>query len=138
MTVLHSGGPARKADAVNNQSAVLLVERDGRSALLTGDIGAPTEAELVFSGAVPRCDLLKVAHHGSRTSTTPAFLDAVRPRVALLSCGRRNRFGHPTPGTLAALSRFCVSILRTDRRSDCRVELLPAHTRLDWRGLAKP
>ncbi len=137
VTVLHSGGPLRKADAVNNQSAVLLFERGGRSALLTGDIGAPTESELVFSGAVPRADLLKVAHHGSRTSTTAAFLDAARPRVALLSCGRRNRFGHPTPGTLATLERFGVAILRTDRRSDCLVELRPRSTRLDWRGLAK-
>ncbi len=138
MTVLHSGGPARKADAVNNQSAVILFERDGRSALLTGDIGAPTEDALVRAGAVSRADVLKVAHHGSRTSTTSSFLDAVRPRAALLSCGRRNRFGHPTAGTLAALARSCVAVLRTDRRSDCRVDLLPGHTRLDWRGLARP
>ncbi len=138
VTVLHSGGPARKADAVNNQSAVLLFERDGRRAILTGDIGAPTEAALVLAGAIPRADLLKVAHHGSRTSTTPAFLDAALPRVALLSCGRRNRFGHPTEGTLATLARSCVAVLRTDRRSDCLVELGPERTRLDWRGLEKP
>ncbi len=138
VTVLHSGGERRKADAINNQSAVLLVERDGRRALLTGDIGAPTEAALVASGAIPRVDLLKVAHHGSRTSTTPAFLEAARPRVAVLSCGRRNRFGHPAAVTLAALSRLGVVLLRTDERSDGLVELLPGHTRLDWRGLSRP
>jgi competence protein ComEC len=138
VTVLHSGGPARKADTVNNQSTVLLLERDGRSALLTGDIGAPTEQALLMSGAACRVDVLKVAHHGSRTSTTPAFLDVARPRVALLSCGRRNRFGHPAPGTLAALSRFCVVLLRTDQRSDCLVELRPENTRLGWRGMTKP
>ena len=138
VTVLHSGGQRRKTDAINNQSAVLLVERDGRRALLTGDIGAPTETALVASGALPRVDALKVAHHGSRTSTTPVFLETARPRVAVLSCGRRNRFGHPAPVTLATLSRFGVVLLRTDERSDALVELLPTHTRLDWRGLARP
>ncbi len=125
----------RKADGVNNQSIVALFERDGRSALLTGDIGAPTEAALQSAGAAPRADVLKVAHHGSRTSTTREFVDAVEPKLALLSCGRRNRFGHPAPATLATLGRRCVPVLRTDQRSDCRVELLPAATRLAWRGL---
>ncbi len=138
VTVLHSGGERRKTDAINNQSAVLLVERGGRRALLTGDIGAPTEAALAASGAIARVDALKVAHHGSRTSTTPAFLEAARPRVALLSCGRRNRFGHPAAVTLATLSRSGAVLLRTDERSDALVELLPTHTRLDWRGRERP
>ena len=77
ISVLHSGGPMRKNDGVNNQSVVALVERDGRSALLTGDIGRPAEDALREAGAAPRADVLKVAHHGSRTSTSPAFVDAV-------------------------------------------------------------
>ncbi|MET0621277.1 MAG: ComEC/Rec2 family competence protein, partial [Thermoanaerobaculia bacterium] len=77
ISVLHSGGPMRKNDGVNNQSVVALVERDGRSALLTGDIGKPAEDALREAGAAPRADVLKVAHHGSRTSTSPAFVDAV-------------------------------------------------------------
>ena len=129
---------ARKTDAVNNQSIVALFARDGRAALLTGDAGAPAEAELLAAGALPPIDVLKVGHHGSRTSTTAAFVSATRPRVALLSCGRRNRFGHPAPETLATLSRFCVPVVRTDERSDARVELLPAATRLAWRGLEGP
>jgi competence protein ComEC len=138
LSVLHSGGRARKADAVNNQSVVALFERDGRSALLTGDAGMPTEADLLVDGAVTQVDLLKVGHHGSRTSTSVDFLSALRPRVALLSCGRRNRFGHPSAQTLATLERFCVPVLRTDTRSDCRVELYPEATRLAWRGTQRP
>jgi competence protein ComEC len=138
LTVLHSGGPMRKLDGINNQSIVALFERDGRSALLTGDIGAPAEDDLRFAGAIPPADVLKVAHHGSRTSTIPGFLDAVAPRLALISCGRRNRFGHPSPTTLRTLRRRCVPILRTDERSDCLAELLPEATRLAWRGRERP
>ncbi len=138
LLVLQSGGPARKTDAVNNQSVVAIFERDGRSALLTGDAGAPTESELLGAGALPRVDVLKVGHHGSRTSTTAGLLEATRPRLALLSCGRHNRFGHPAKETLATLERFCVPVVRTDERSDTRADLLPGSTRLAWRGVEGP
>lgn len=138
LSVLRSGGPMRKTDGVNNQSVVALFERGGRSALLTGDAGAPAESELVGAGGAPRVDVLKVGHHGSRTATSGPFVGAVRPRVALLSCGRRNRFGHPAPETVATLARFCVRTLRTDERSDARVDLLPDATRLSWRGAMRP
>jgi competence protein ComEC len=138
LSVLRSGGPRRKADGINNQSVVALFERDGRSALLTGDAGAPSEAALAEAGALEPVDVLKVGHHGSRTATSPRLLEAARPRVALLSCGRRNRFGHPALETLATLDRFCVPVLRTDERSDERVDVLPESTRLWWRGLARP
>lgn len=136
-TILHSGGRLRKTDAINNQSIVALFERDGRAALLTGDAGVPTETELLAAGALTRVDVLKVGHHGSRTSTSVEFVAALTPRVALLSCGRRNRFGHPAAQPLAALERFCVPLLRTDLRSDCRVDL-GAATRLFWRGTERP
>jgi competence protein ComEC len=135
LRVLHSGGRRRKADAVNNQSVVAIFERAGRRALLTGDAGAPTERDLVDRGLLGPSDLLKVGHHGSRTSTTPLLLDAVRSRVALISCGRENRFGHPAPSTLRALREHGVRELRTDLLSDVRVELAPEATRLAWRGV---
>lgn len=138
LTVLHSGGRLRKADAINNQSVVALFERDGRSALLTGDAGVPTERDLLSAGTLTPVDVLKVGHHGSRTSTGDAFVAALSPRVALLSCGRRNRFGHPARGPLATLERFCVPLLRTDLRSDCRVDLGVTATRLAWRGTERP
>jgi len=138
LRVVSSGGRRRKTDAINNQSVVLRVERDGRSALLTGDAGAPVERDLAASGAIEPADLLKIGHHGSRTSTSAELLDALQPRVALLSCGRRNRFGHPAPEIVARTEAAGVPLLRTDTRSDCRVELLPGATRLWWRGLEKP
>jgi competence protein ComEC len=135
MTAIHSGGPRLKLDAINNQSLVLLFERDGRRALLTGDAGAPTETALLRHGRVPQADLLKVGHHGSRTATTPAFLAAVAPRAALLSCGRENRFGHPAPETLATLAAARTRVFRTDLLSDVCLELSPGATRVVWRGL---
>jgi len=138
LSVLRSGGVRRKIDGINNQSVVARFERDGRTALLTGDAGAPSETELREAGALEPIDVLKVGHHGSRTATSSGFVDATHPRLALLSCGRRNRFGHPAPETLATLGRFCVPVLRTDERSDERVDLLPGATRLWWRGLAVP
>jgi competence protein ComEC len=135
LTVLHSGGLARKIDSINNQSVVAVFERDGRRALLTGDAGASTERDLAGKHRLARADLLKVGHHGSRTSTTSLLLEAVRPRIALLSCGRENRFGHPAPATLQNLAAFGARTFRTDRLSDVRVELAPDATRLAWRGL---
>jgi competence protein ComEC len=135
LRVLHSGGRRRKADGINNQSVVAVFECDRRTALLTGDAGTPTEEELLDGGALGSVDLLKVGHHGSRTSTSPRFLGTIRPRVALLSCGRRNRFGHPAPETLAVLRAARVPVLRTDARSDSRVDLTPGATRLWWRGV---
>jgi competence protein ComEC len=137
LQVLHSGGRPRKTDAINNQSVIVRVARDGRSALLTGDAGAPVERDLAVDGSLSAADLLKVGHHGSRTSTSAELLAAVRPRVAVLSCGRRNRFGHPAPEVVSRIENARISLLRTDRRSDCRVDLAPDATRLWWRGLDK-
>ena len=135
LSVVHSGGPRWKSDATNNQSLVLLFERDARRALLTGDAGAATEASLVGQGRVPRADLLKVGHHGSRGSTTRPFLAEVGPKLALLSCGRENRFGHPAPETIRTLQEMRIPVFRTDLLSDVRAELSPGPTRLFWRGL---
>jgi competence protein ComEC len=135
LTAIHSGGPRLKSDAINNQSLVLLFEREGTRALLTGDAGAPTEAALLRRGRVPRADLVKIGHHGSRTATTPAFLAAVAPRAALLSCGRENRFGHPAPETLRTLAAARIQLFRTDLMSDVRLELSSGATRAAWRGL---
>ena len=108
--VLRSGG--RRAQDRRDQQPVhrALFERDGRSALLTGDAGAPAETRAARGRRrSPAVDVLKVGHHGSRTSTTTAaFWPRLRPRVALLSCGRRNRFGHPAPETLADPRAACV------------------------------
>ncbi len=100
----------------NDNSFVLRIRYGARSFLFVGDAEHVEEGELLATRASSlRADVLKVGHHGSRTSTTPAFLDAVRPEVAVISCGVRNRFGHPTPRALATLAASHARVLRTDR-----------------------
>ncbi len=95
----------------NNNSLVLRLAYGRHSFLLTGDAEKPTKSTLL---STPRTDVLKVGHHGSKTSSTPAFLDAVHPAFALISDGWENRFGHPHPKTLAALEERHIAISRTD------------------------
>ncbi|WP_338046515.1 DNA internalization-related competence protein ComEC/Rec2 [Polyangium spumosum] len=106
-------------ESANDNSFVLRITYGSRSALLVGDAEAAAERALVAKDpAALRADLLKLGHHGSRTSTTPPFLDAVRPSVALVCSGVRNRYGHPDPGVLASLATRGVTIARTDRGGD--------------------
>ena len=90
-----------RAMKTNAMSCVVRVSAGGRSVLLTGDIEREQEAALVASlGDALRSDVLVVPHHGSRTSSTAAFLDAVQPSVAVFQAGYRNRFGHPAPDVM--------------------------------------
>ncbi len=98
----------------NNNAAVLRLDDEKISALFTGDIEKEAEERLVRRGANVRCTILKAAHHGSQTSTTPLFLKAARPKFALVSAGRYNRFRHPAPGVLQRLLKGNISVFRTD------------------------
>ena len=95
----------------NAWSVVVRVTYGEFSALLTGDADAAIEDRLLDQG---RITALKVGHHGSRTSTSDAFVRAVSPAYALISVGARNRYGHPDPGVLARLERAGTRIYRTD------------------------
>ena len=99
----------------NSASSVLLVRYGAVRFLLTGDAERAEEELLVYrmAGAL-RADVLKVAHHGSATSSTPAFVAAVRPRVALISVGARNMYGHPSTDVVARLLQVGAQVLRTD------------------------
>ncbi len=100
---------------INNNSVVLRVEFGKTAILLTGDAQSEAEARLLsHGGADLRADILKVGHHGSAYSSTPAFLAAVHPKIAIISCGRHNVFGHPSPQTLAALQNAGAEVYRTD------------------------
>lgn len=104
----------RPAEPGNNDSLALRLTYGSRSFLLTGDIERAVEASLLSEAAVEGVDVLKVAHHGSRTSTTEAFLEAASPRIAVISAGFDNSFGHPHPEVLARLQARHTAILRTD------------------------
>jgi len=97
----------------NNDSLAFRVSYGERSFLLTGDMERPMERRLANDPRV-RADVLKVGHHGSRTSTTEEFLDAVSPKVAVISAGFQNSFGHPHRDVLGRLGEHRVTILRTD------------------------
>lgn len=102
----------------NDNSFVVRIRFGERAVLFTGDAEHEEEGELVerlrADGGL-RADVLKIGHHGSRTSSSPALLEAVAPSFAVISCGVRNRFGHPHASTLETLERAGVRALRTDR-----------------------
>jgi competence protein ComEC len=100
----------------NNDSLALRLTYGQRTFLLTGDMERPMESRLLASGLPVRADVLKVAHHGSNTSSTDLFLDAVAPTFAVISDGFENSFHHPHPLVLARLAAHRAEILRTDRQ----------------------
>jgi len=105
--------------SANDNSFVIRLSYKHRAALLVGDAEAEAEAALVARDpSLLRADLLKIGHHGSRTSTTRAFLAAVSPNVAFVCSGVRNRYGHPDPGVLHALQGRGIHVARTDRGGD--------------------
>ena len=104
-------GPAPK----NNDSLVLRLHYGRHAFLLSGDVERQIESRMLFEEEVGHADVLKVAHHGSKTSTTEEFLNAVSPAFAIISAGFENSYGHPHPDILDRLARHGVVVLRTDR-----------------------
>jgi competence protein ComEC len=116
------GAPLPEGD-INNGSLVLVLRHGAFSALLTGDAEAPVEAALLGRHLVPAVDVLKVGHHGSHSSSTPAFIQGARPSVAVISSGEGNEYGHPAPETLATLTADPgLTVHRTDTEGDVEVE----------------
>jgi competence protein ComEC len=131
-------------DDPNEASTILRVQYGSRSLLLTGDAEAGLERWLLtHAGAALDVDVLKVAHHGSITSSTPAFLEAVSPRIAVVSVGRDNTYGHPSTEVMQRLLALGATVLRTDqlgtlilRTDGARWEAQAAGHR--WRVLDEP
>lgn len=120
LTVLHPPDNAwcnADEDIGDDNSTVLLLKMGRVSFLLTADIGQEAESYLVTRRAACRSAVLKVAHHGSATSTTQEFLDTVSPQIAVISVGTENKFGHPSPEVVARLEQKlgAGNICRTDR-----------------------
>jgi competence protein ComEC len=107
---------------INDVSVVLLGEVAGRRILLTGDVEDDVDPLLVARG-LPPIDVLKVAHHGSKTASTPAFLDVVKPAVAIVSAGAGNPYGHPARSTLDRLASTGARVLRTDTDGSVEVDI---------------
>jgi len=107
---------------VNLNSIVARLTYGRVAALLTGDMEALNESQLLDLGDDVRSAILKVAHHGSDTGTTEAFVDAVRPALAVISVGAMNPFGHPAPDTLAVLEEWGAAVYRTDRDGAVTIE----------------
>ncbi|MEO8184905.1 MAG: ComEC/Rec2 family competence protein, partial [Deltaproteobacteria bacterium] len=102
--------------SVNDNSLVVRIRTGARAALFVGDAEGWAEARLLEQHRSElHADFLKVGHHGSRSSSSPAFISSVQPELASISCGTGNRFGHPHPETLATLAAAGVRVLRLDQ-----------------------
>ena len=99
----------------NNASVVLRVRYGRTSFLLTGDAEAPEEAEILSAQQDLACDVLKVGHHGSHTSSTPDLVAAAHPKFAVISVGKRNLYNHPSAEVIDRLSSAGARVYRTDR-----------------------
>lgn len=102
----------------NNTSIVIRIVYGGTSFLFTGDAEQETEEKILESDQDIESTVLKVGHHGSSTSTSQIFLDAVSPTYAVISCGKDNSYGHPHSETLAKLASAGVEVFRTDELGD--------------------
>ena len=107
-------GPVAQYSDTNDTSIVLRIDYGATSFLLTGDMEADAERDLVNSGANLKVDVLQVGHHGSSTSTSYLFLNAVLPEMGVISCGVNNKYGHPHEETLSILRDAGVDVYRTD------------------------
>ena len=107
-------GPVAQYSDTNDTSLVLRLDYGSTSFLLTGDMEADAERDLVNTGANLKADVLQVGHHGSSTSTSYLFLNSVLPEMGVISCGANNKYGHPHEETLSILRDAGVDVYRTD------------------------
>jgi competence protein ComEC len=111
----------------NNNAIVLRLVHKNTKILLTADIEEESESELLSSGQALDAQVIKIGHHGSRFSSQSAFLERVHPQFAVLSCGRKNRFGHPHPEVLARLAYQNIAVYRTDQQGAITITSDGAH-----------
>ena len=110
--------PEEKHNA-NESSAIMKITDNGKSIVFTGD--ATEEEEIAATTAPIKADVLKISHHGSKTSSAFEFLQAVQPGLAVISVGADNKFGHPAPETLEKLQEIDAKVLRTDHAGNIKV-----------------
>jgi len=106
---------------VNNTSVICRMTFGENKFLITGDAYKSIERKLINQGIDLDSDILKVGHHGSKTSSAEEFIKGVSPEIAVISAGKNNRYGHPHQETLDTLEKYGVEILRTDRDGDIKI-----------------
>lgn len=111
------------SDDLNEGSIVVMVQADGVSMLLSGDIGRPGEAYLLDMGVLERVDVLQVPHHGSANSSTRAFIEVLWPQYAVIQSGADNSYGHPAATTLRTLYAYGMYVLRQDECGNIYVDV---------------
>jgi len=105
----------------NKTSIVAKLDFGQTDFLFTGDIYDSQEKELVKQGSDLKSSVLKLAHHGSKTSSSSEFLQAVLPQIVVVSCGKNNSYGHPHEQVLERLEQYNVQVLRTDEKGDITI-----------------
>jgi len=108
----------REISAMNDTSIVMMLNTDKEKILFTGDISKKIEHLLIEEGTSLKADILKVPHHGSKTSSSEEFLETARPDLAIISVGRDNPYGHPSPVVLARYEEFGIKVLQTSKEKD--------------------
>ena len=133
--VLHPYYQTDSTESLNNVSLVLKLEYCSSSLLFAGDAEKSVEEKLLARyGSFVRSDVLKVGHHGSRTSTGQNFAGLVQPGIAVISSGKNNKFGHPAPEVLSILRKQGVEVHRTDKEGAIVMESDGQQFRVvDWR-----
>ena len=107
----------------NDSSSVLLMYYKNKKILLTGDASKKTEEYILGKYNIGKIDVLKVGHHGSKTSTSEELLKELQPSLAIISCGKNNRFNHPHKETIDKLKEYKIKYLRTDISGTIKIEL---------------
>lgn len=123
LTILH---PFESVVGDNPQNphddvVVMMLKYGGLKIMLTGDMEQKIERRLILAGESLDSDILKVGHHGSKTSTVEEFLYEISPQIAIIQVGVKNRYGHPSPETLNRLENFGIKYYRTDVDGDIKV-----------------
>jgi competence protein ComEC len=123
----HRDPPAARGAEPNDRATVIHLRDGDFDMLLTAD----AESNVTSGLQLPPVDALKVAHHGSDDPGLPDLLRRLRPRVAVISCGAHNLYGHPTPATLAALDAAVPIVRRTDRDGTVRLRVHDGRMRVE-------
>ncbi|MFZ0389246.1 MAG: DNA internalization-related competence protein ComEC/Rec2, partial [Calditrichia bacterium] len=124
-----------RGDQINNCSLVMLLKSRNGSILFTGDAETPVEKRLTGWGDVLQANILKLGHHGSRTSSSHAFIEQVSPQFGLIPVGVHNRYGHPSTAVLEDLGRRRITFLRTDESGAVWLRQQGTNWRqIDWRN----